>query len=49
MVQLLLEHGADVKAPIDTEWGDKIAYDFIRGEKKEEIRELLSKYAAAAA
>ena len=49
VVQFLLEHGADVKAPIDSEWGEKIAYDFVCGEKKEEIRALLSKYAAAAA
>ena len=47
MVQLLLENGADAKMPIDSEWGEKVAYDFVRGEKKEEIQEIFSKYAGA--
>ena len=49
VVQFLLEHGADALAPVDSEWGEKIIYDFVCGEKKEEIQALLSKYGAAAA
>jgi ankyrin repeat protein len=50
VVQFLLEHGADVKARLydDSQNGDT-AYDFASGAPKEEIRELLSKYAAVAA
>ena len=48
MVQLLLENGADAKVPIETEWGEKVAYDFVGGKKKKEIQEIFSKYAAVA-
>jgi ankyrin repeat protein len=50
VVQFLLEHGADVKARLydDSEKG-ATAYDMASGPKRKEIRELLSKYAAAAA
>jgi ankyrin repeat protein len=46
VVQFLLENGADVM--VRDNWG-KTAYEVARSERKEEILELLSKHAAAAA
>jgi ankyrin repeat protein len=46
----LLEHGADVKARLyDDSDNGFAAYDFASVAGEEEIQELLSKYAAAAA
>ena len=49
VVQFLLEHGADAMAPVDSEWGEKVIYDFVCGDKEEEIRGFLSKYTPTAA